>query len=40
MLKTLNVSDSDWTVPYPHVGTIGKHVEFEPSLELAQQHLQ
>ena len=38
MLKTLNVSDSDWTVPYPHVGTIGKHVAFEPSLELAQRY--
>ena len=36
MLKTLNVTDSDWTVPYPHLGSIGKQLAFPHSCEVAQ----
>ena len=35
MLKTLNVTDSDWTVPYPHLGSIGKQLPFEESCTVA-----
>jgi len=35
MLKTLNVTDSDWTVPYPHLGSIGKQLPFPESCEVA-----
>lgn len=28
MLKTLNVTDAAWTVPFPHIGSIGHVLSF------------
>merc|ERR1719347_1559597 len=38
MLKTLNLTDSTWTVPYPHIGSIGHVVDFPRACRLAAEH--
>lgn len=38
MLKTLNLTDSTWTVPYPHIGSIGHVVDFPTACRLASEH--
>ena len=38
MYKTLNVTDSTWTVPYPHLGSIGHVLDFPTACRVAQEH--
>mmetsp|Transcript_22060 Transcript_22060/g.56651 ORF Transcript_22060/g.56651 Transcript_22060/m.56651 type:complete len:368 (+) Transcript_22060:154-1257(+) len=38
LLKTLNVTDSDWDVPWPHIGTLGKQLPFSEACAMAEKH--
>jgi len=38
LLRTLNVTDSDWDVPWPHIGTLGKQLPFPEACAMAEKH--